>query len=215
MMPRCVMAFCFFFAAACTVQDEHLVSAHMPAQQDFVQQGWESFQAGDFSAATQQFQLALAGDAASPGANCGLSWLLLFQSPDSATAIEAGFGIARNDPRWQDEALTGLVMLYAAAGRYVELVAAVDTVLQRQPQYQFPYRASIDWHDLQVAKSQALYNRGDYAGAWQSLQQIAPESPIDPNQPTTWWVNGREFWAFPPALAKMLELMTEEYREKF
>ncbi len=205
----------FILSCACTFQDEHLLSPLQPPQQDFVEQGWTSFQSGQWEEAEKQFNLALASDPANPGANAGIAWVWLAQGADSVDRIENGFFLARPAAAWKPVAWCGLAMLYSATAQYSLAIAAVDSLLSSNPRYQFPYRASLNWQDLQLTKAQALFYLQDYPAAWQSLQQLSPDSPVNPEEPASWQVNGQTYWAFPPALAKSLELMIEQYREEF
>jgi hypothetical protein len=128
-------------------------------------QGWERFEAGDWSGARSSFRDAVQTDGAYGDGHNGLGWaaLKLEAHAEARAAFETAstLGPTTTDP------LAGLALLCRDFEPVdpVQVVDYVSRALARAPQYRFAHDRSLDWRDLRLLLAQAHFTLGAYASA--------------------------------------------------
>lgn len=146
-------------------------------------QGWDRFEAGDFSAAQTRFTDAIAKDAAYAEAYNGRGWAAM-RLRDYAAALTAlqdavAHGLQSADP------LAGMALLHRDlnGGDPARVIVLANQALERAPQYRFAHDHSLDWRDLRLLLAQGYFDTGEYLLASAQITPIGGVAP-DPQSPT-------------------------------
>lgn len=192
----------------------------------FNESGWQLFTESKFTAALEEFMEGLNLDPINSSGNVGRGWSLLMLDDEDqdmiVAALEVG-AIAPSTDGWQKHSWCGLAvvklnqLLYSTADSLAVLVLAADSG------YVFTYREQINWRDLLIIQAQARFITTDYDGAWQAIQSLLADTPslvvgvpngnLDRADSSTWIVDGIDFALYEGALASVIHILAEKYRQ--
>lgn len=201
--------------AACARENQNLTA---PGEDELSiselnKNGWANFSAGDYPAAITCFNEVLARDSINAGSRVGKGWTLLMQHSDNFTEIVFHLQKGVVYDQWRRDARCGLAVTRFIQKQYSETEALVDLILEEESDYFFQYQPTIDWHDLLLLKCQACFLTRKYELAWKTVRQITAVFSLDPNDRESWVVGGTSYFSFEAALAEIIELLSEMYRE--
>ena len=193
-------------------KDPPLTSSKVPIEQ-LNTLGWAEFSAGNYNGSLTYFNKVLSEYSDNVSANVGKGWLLLMQNHDDLSAIANHLQKGVLDDNWKADARCGLAVTKLIQKQYSYIEVLVDLILNDYPDYFFQYKPSIDWHDLLVVKAQAYFMTKKYDLAWETIQQLTSDYALNPEDPKSWVVNETVYFSFEAALSKIIEILTNTYRE--
>ena len=158
----------------------------VPSADVLAGRGWTAFEAGDYAAADDRFDEALATYLTHVDARIGKGWVALRTGLyDDAEAIfaQAVIGVGDlSDPEVRD-ALGGTVLAWAGIGNVDQTRQAAETLLLVDPAYAFAHDATYSASDVHWIAARAALDQGDPEGAVPHLDAIAPGHGLDPADP--------------------------------
>lgn len=193
---------------------------------DFNETGWELFTESEFSAALEEFKEGLNLDPVNISGNVGRGWSLLMlddEDQDTIVAVLEAVAAGPSADGWQEHSWCGLAVVKLNQLYYSAADSLAGLVLAANSGYLFTYREQINWRDLLVIQAQARFITTDYAGAWQAIEPLlaGTTSPVDlsnvnldPAVSSTWIVNGIDFALYEAALAEVIQILAEKYRQE-
>lgn len=199
-----------------------------PTKQDridaFNEAGWTSMEDGNFEEAYQEFLSAVGLDSNDVEANVGLGWsLILTGDPALSKAVNA-LEKGTTSSSWQQDSWAGLAVVRLSQQEYWKADSLAGLVLAADASFTLDFYPLVDWRDLLVIQAQSLFFLGSYSLAWQAVQPLlsettdlrvgVPEGNLDPGSPATWIVNGTTFALYEAALAEVIGILTNKYRQQ-
>ena len=174
--------------AGCAEDDSPGVDSEL-TMADFVDRGWDNFEAGDYLAARADFQTALGRDAGLVDAYNGAGWAS-GRIIDGLNAAETYFNdcLARDPSKW--DAVGGLtfIKLQSADLDSARLRAALDLgsqLLTAKPRWRFLHDSNLDYKDVLLALAAAWYVLGDYQASYDIVVgRLNPSFEADVSVPT-------------------------------
>ena len=179
--------------------------------------GQERFTNGNYEGAREDFGEALALDSTHAEANVGMGWVLIVLEHTDLGSIAGYFNRATDNTNWQVDAWAGLAIIRLIQQRYSEADSLVGLVLSADSSWVLLYEDRIDWRDMLVIQAQSRFFQALYTEAWSALEPLVAGTSyetIDPDISSTWIVNGTTFALFEEALAEVIMIMTEIYRQE-
>lgn len=152
------------------------------AAEILTEQGWDEFADGEYVAASELFEDALATDSLYADAENGLGWVNLFfglfATADGHFERAIALGLANQ------EAEAGHAIDSELEGDFDEALAASGRVLSAQPQFSFSRRAGIDFRDLRLLRARAFVAKGLFLEAKAEIDIVNPSNNLNPGLPT-------------------------------
>lgn len=142
-----------------------------PAYLDDVATGWNLFRQGNYSLASTSFRSAVSRDVHLERyeAHIGLGWSLAMQDSLQKAALNFDLALSRTPESTRDSVyiLSGLSFVYRdlTPPNYQEVRDNALTVLERDPDFVFEYRTTINAQDLNAVLAEAYFNLGEYEEA--------------------------------------------------
>jgi len=160
-------------------EDDEVVVA--PDAEEFINQGWKEYTAGNYEDAIVKHQEALAENPDSSEAYNGIGWskarLGLIQD-----AIENFKRAVAKDPSNAD-AHVGLAGAYLADGDYERAIASADPILLLNPEYT-SHHDNIEASHVHILLAECYYNVGDYTAARAQIDLLGDSGKgLDPSSP--------------------------------
>jgi|GEM_PF-3436379 len=193
----------------------------------FNEAGWELFTESKFTAALDEFKEGLNLDPVNISGNVGRGWsLLMLDDADQDTIVAVLEAVAAGPSAggWQEHSWCGLAVVKLNQLYYSAADSLAGLLLAANSGYLFTYREQINWRDLLVIQAQARFITTDYAGAWQAVEPLLADTPtlevglpngsLDPAVSSTWIVNGIDFALYEAALAEVIQILAEKYRQE-
>lgn len=204
----------FMIIFSCDKKEQPLVPQQLTID-ELNKLGWNHFSINEFEDAISYFNQSLTKDSTNVSAAVGKGWTLLLQddNAENATDIEFYFLKGELDATWKNDARCGFVVFRYVNAQYVEIENLVDLILAENPGYFFQYKPEIDWHDLLLIKAQAFFFIEEYVHAWYAVSQLTSVYALDPDDYRTWKVNGVTYFSFEAALSKVIEILSDIYKD--
>ncbi len=157
---------------------------------------WQMFRNGQYPTAREAFQeLSLEGELY-PEATQGIAWCyLMLNEPD--LAVPAFRQALQADPE-QTAALAGeaFSLRDTSLPDYNRLISRARLALQRDPDFSFSQRSSINWLDLHVLMGQAFFYQQSFDSTLVHLLEVDPSIPLSAADSLSW----QDYPSFPSAL---------------
>jgi len=188
-------------------------SSNGPEEPENLKLGWQRFQNADYDSALTLFNKALKNKKTTEG-RVGKGWSLLMLDT-SLTEVESNLEYGISDTAWESNARVGLASVKLSQGKYTQALNHSNIVLNDNSSYVFQYNSNIDWHDLIVIKSQALFlGKRNYIEAYNTIEKIEPDSSyhLNPEDPKTWQLQGEKFDSFNNILAEIIAEESKKYK---
>jgi len=172
----CLLTFTLFIG--CGDKEETVI----PGADEFINEGWKEYAAGNYADAIIKFQKALEDDPDSSEAYNGVGWSMakLSQLVDSIDSFKKA---VEKDPLNID-ANVGLAGVYFATGDYERAVASGKSALSIEPQY-VSHHDNIKAYHVRVLMAECYYIVGDYTQAVAQIDLLGGAGiSLDPASPT-------------------------------
>lgn len=215
MKKSCILIFVLICSSIfkCSCDDNNPVKPKTVSIEELNQLGWQEFTEKNYDMALTYFNEVLFREKDNISANMGTGWTLLVQDSVKQSIIIQYLKKGTLDNSWKLDAYCGLSVIRFINREYFEIEQFVNIILEENPDYFFKYRPSIDWHDLLLMKAQALFFTKKYIESLETIEQLTSIYSLDPDKSSTWIVNNENFFSFEAALSKIIEILSEIYKE--
>jgi len=149
-----------------------------------IQNGWSSFEAGNFADALISFQESIETananvlyDSLHAEILNGSGWANAFIREYSAAAID--FNKVQNySPAaiTKLDAVAGIVLVENIRGKYTVVIDQATELLNSDPNYIFSHNTTINHADIRLARAQAYFNSGDFINCALDLDVLDPNN---------------------------------------
>ena len=152
-------------------------------------QGWNSFEAKNYTGAISYFKQAIAKYDQDADAYNGLGWA--YARLDSLEKAIYNFDVALglmtrifNGDAGILDAYAGRSFVSLALGKYNEAITSVNAIQSYGVRfYAFRHDVSISLDDLLLVKAQSYFLLANYWSSQQIIDYLDPENKLDPNKP--------------------------------
>jgi|GEM_PF-4094877 len=151
-----------------------------PEPDDYIQAGWEDFEAGNIEDARGNFDSALDSTTTRAEAYNGLGWCDLLEG-DLTNAL-GNFENALSLENLLD-ANAGASLAAADAGEHEKAVDYADVVIGADGSYVFSHYTSVTIEDIRLVKARASAWLGNFNAALDEVNWFLPEFEADPETP--------------------------------
>ncbi len=173
---RCffLLIFSFIFlslaVSGCYRKGEN-IPVNPPTAETHLQDAWNAFENGSYSAAIESFTAAKDRDALQAEAYLGLGWTLARQlSFDHAISNFRIMQAISQDEAMLLDSYAGLAVCYAAMKDDENAIKQAEKVLQRSPSYAFSHDTYVDAKALNVIIARSYVNQMDYLSALEIVE---------------------------------------------
>jgi tetratricopeptide (TPR) repeat protein len=138
--------------------------------QQYIEQGWVKFSAGDDAGASGDFNAAIGLDTSAHDAYFGLGWAELRQS-HAGLAVDAFATYLLKEPNASNaiDAKAGLALAYHANKKFQEAIDPANSVLSSAPSWSFSGDSRINHLDLALVLAESYYAIANFS---QSLAMV-------------------------------------------
>ncbi len=154
----------------------------IPGADEFIDEGWKEYAAGNYSDAIKKFQKALEETPDNSEAYNGVGWSMarLSQLADSIDSFKK----ATEKDSTNVDAYAGLAGVYFASEDYERAVASAKSALLLNPQY-VSHHDEIKAYDVRVLMAECYYIVGNYTEAVAQIDLIGGAGMnLDPSSST-------------------------------
>jgi tetratricopeptide (TPR) repeat protein len=162
--------------------------------------GWAFFVNGEYGEAQTKFEGAIMMDSTYAEAYNGLGWAYAMQ--DLLDLARTNLERANKRDLSGPDAYAGLAPVYRDLRQpeFRLAIAAADTVLSEDPDYEFEYYPQYDYHDLYLIQAQCYYYLGVYDTSAFKVAKMTDSDTLDLYSPE-----------FVKVLAESIESLGREY----
>jgi hypothetical protein len=202
-----------YMGIGCNRFEKPIIADENYSMEYLLRHGWLEFGHQEYSAALELFTKACEKDSFQIEASVGLGWTLLMMDQGNLDTCEQLFQKGIQSAMWKSDARCGLVVVRFLQEQYSEIENLVDLILVDNADYFFQYNPSIDWRDLMLIKAQSYFYTDEYEKSWDAITEITDVFHLDPNDHHTWKVDNQTYFSFEAALAKVIEILSELYKD--
>ena len=178
----------------------------------YTTRGWDRFETGDFGAAQDDFDAALALTPQHGPALTGRGWALLAQavSPTRMQAALAVFDAALAAGEDGGDVLAGRACARLGAADWPAAASGAQAALAAAPGFVFAHRTTFTSRDLLLVVAFAKAAAGDLEGALTAADLVV-DSGIVAGTPATWSVGGVAYPTYAGAVLAHLQALSEAH----
>jgi len=196
MIPRKLIGFSLaiilLFLWGCERESDDIPTGAPLSVQEFLDSGWENFEAGNYSQALADFNEAASRDAGETEAYLGLGWcrlrlqqynLAISNASSVIQDVNANVVPASLAMQYKTESFACLVGSYqglypADLENCYMVVSSVDSVLEYDANFVFTYDEDVNTTSLIVSKADAYFALSDFNNALVTITGLDPDSTI-------------------------------------
>ncbi len=176
---------------------------------DYSEAGWAKFADQDYSDAQNQFSRAVAKNADYVDAYLGAGWSSFYLRDLSSAEWSFTTGKGKvSDPDTLADFHAGYAIVCNDLSRYSQAIIECDATFAITQSYSFSRQSTINHTDLVVVKANAYFQLGgdtNLSVAAELLNDLLTGVNLDPDNASTWKVDGQTFSSFSEALVRALE----------
>lgn len=172
--------------------------------EELTQKGWEYYLKYDFDKAIEYFKKALSMDSSYPDALNGLGWSYLHKY--NLSLSENYFSLAIKE-KLNEDYLVGRAGVYLEEGKYFDAIEDAKKALEINPNFKsFHFKIDpITTKEVNILIALSYFFMKDYKRCQLIIDKLSPENNLDPDNKTTWKVNGKTFNSYQEALLNYID----------
>jgi len=178
----------------------------------YLSSGWENFSDGKYDESLSDFQEILKFESDHREGNMGCGWVGLVQDNESMSILNDYLIKGLSDTSIANDCRCGLAAINLIDEKYADAVGYINDVLTDEPSYTFQYKTDIDYRDLLVIKAQSLFFLKQYNNAYEAVLELTTTYIFDPDDYSTWIVDGVSYPAYEGAIAAAISKLAVEYK---
>jgi tetratricopeptide (TPR) repeat protein len=174
---------------------------------DFVDEGWQEYENGNYSEAIAEFKGAL-NHVQVPNKEFGyngLGWTYAANSVDSLDKSRESFDAAIQRRANLTEAFAGRGFVHLAQKRYNSAIDDFAQTLELDASFVFSHNSDINANDLRLGLAEAYFFKQNLTDAQAQVDLLDPGNGLDPGSSGTWVVDGVTFATYAEALLAWIE----------
>ena len=172
---------------------------------DLVLVSWQVYENGNYSEAIGYFEDILEQNPNYADGYNGLGWCYGSNVIDSLETARQNFDSANALNSNFADATAGRGFVLLALKQYSLAVNDFSRIIQNNPNYVFSHDSSVTISDIRLGLAEAHFFRQNYQLAQEQVDLLAPENSLDPNNSSTWVVDGFNFTTYHGALLAWIE----------
>ncbi len=174
---------------------------------DFVNEGWQEYENGNYSQALTKFKGALSHVLTQDveRAHNGLGWTYAANSLDSLDKSRESFDAAIQRRANFTEAFAGRGFVYLAQKRYNSAIDDFARALELDASFAFSHNPEINANDLRLGLAEAYFFKQNLTDAQAQVDLLDPGNGLNPGSSDTWVVDGVTFATYAEALLAWIE----------
>lgn len=166
--------------------------------------GWESFELQDYAAAISYFTQAKSIADYTDAYN-GLGWGYI--RVDSIQNALLNFNSSITLDSLNIDAYAGRSSVNLYLNRYTSAINDANNVISYDEFYVFSHDTTISYKDIRLILAQSYFYTQQYERAQEQVDIIYPENGLNPNDPSTWVVNGITYSTYHETLINMIQYL--------
>ncbi len=147
-----------------------------PTASEIGAEGWELYEARDYSGSLEKFNEAVSTDPDYADAYVGLGWA--YGKMAQLTECVSSFRTALSKDAQNVDALAGIALAYLADDEYDQAIAKASQLLAISPDYSFEH-GSVTSRNLHLVLAESYYYTGDLAKAQSEVDILNPGNELD------------------------------------
>jgi len=148
------------------------IPVYPPTADSRLSEGWDYFEAGNYSVAIERFASSKNRDALYADAYRGLGWS--YSRVMDYTNAESNFSIfatlSATEPAKLNDVNAGLATMYAAAGDNLKAIEMCEQVIAADPNYSFEHDSRVNVSSLQALIARSYYNEQNFLASLEYVE---------------------------------------------
>ncbi len=170
------------------------------------------FEESEYDSAESYFDEALSLKSDLTEANAGKGWSKLMKDESSFTEIANLLELAKLDTSIQIDVFAGLAIVNDLLKQYSFAIDYVNQILSKSPSYVFQHNPTINYQDLLVIQSHSYLFNKQFDKAYETISLLTTEFIFDPDDSSTWIVEGDRYPSYEGAISAALAIAAERYK---
>lgn len=178
----------------------------------FLLDAWIFFEQTEYDSAEYYFDQALALDNEFAESNLGKAWSKLMAGDSDFDEIESALTTALADTAIKTDGLAGLAVITNLEKKYSTSADYVDQLLALASAYVFQYKTDINYQDMLVIQAHSYFYNKQFDEAYESILKLTNEYAFDPDDSSTWVVDGDTYPSYEGAISAALSKVADLYK---